>query len=225
MSKSIIPTDKAGVIALLQSFNQKEFNERLELTRKAKIEVINAIATQIANVLGFHVVQKLHDLDEHGNKIADHNGRELSLRMDWSKYRLTIHAIGRYDDKHQYVTPYENGHKIETPSITVAADLLAKVIASEIQRRIFPAYANYLLAVTKYLEAQTKRENAVESHKQEWELILGSKVTRSSHGENLSLHLDKGYGEIQIGEDYVNLKLSSITHEQAIKIAELLADN
>lgn len=223
MSNNIIKTDKATVTQALSDTSLLPWSERCNKEKEIKVSVLKAIVEAVAKELNFKVIPPREESEWYCD-ISDEDGRKLHFNIDWRKYRLSVLGSSITDAKGNHFDVYEDGKKITPPSITVDAGRSAKLIAGEIKRRVFPDYDVYLRAARERKEDLIDRENKIEAHKQTWELVLGGKVTRSTHTECLHLNNGKIYGEVQVGTDYANIKLNSLSHEQAIKLAEFLVD-
>lgn len=90
--------------------------------------------------------------------IANDDGAQLSLMTQYNHTnRVSVRGVMHFEvnGRLQYVSVYENGQKLDIPSISVAIERGPDVIAKEIKRRLLPIY----LHAVELAKADSKRQS------------------------------------------------------------------
>lgn len=90
------------------------------------------------------------------NEIANNDGAKLYLRIQYNHTdRVNISGSMHFEvnGRLQYVSVYENGQKLDIPSVSVAIKRGPAAIAKEIKRRLLPSY----LHAVELAKADSKR--------------------------------------------------------------------
>lgn len=136
----------------------KELAEKAERLRA----LVLGVATELAKQTGKPWTPKTSEDDgtRGSSEIVNGNGATLHLGFERNhvfpdRDRVTVSGNLNVGKHGQWVTVYENGHRLSSPSITVAFARGHEVIAKEIARRVLPEY----LRVLELAKVQLQREN------------------------------------------------------------------
>jgi hypothetical protein len=159
---------------------------------------------------------------------ADYPGAELTVRIGSygaERGRVCVHGSLHVGRNNSYETVYENGQKVDAPSITVAMDRGAGVIAREIARRMLPEYLRILALAVAQAEKHNAKADARTATMRQLAKLTGGKmpdVTREDSGRVWLGGSRHDQVTVSYGGDSVTFERLSVTVEQAEHIIRYL---
>lgn len=150
----------------------------------------------------------------------------LYLRIEYNhKDRIAIGGSLNIGKNGMYVTVYEDGKRVCSGDITVAISRGVPAIVREIQRRLLP---DYLRVLAKAVERRDAERTYEAKRRENLETLAAIAHTTVRNGDEVSsfsfYHNDRAYGDVQASDTTVQVKLSSLTLEQAKHILAYVSD-
>lgn len=203
-----------------------DFAEQVQGEKIARIRTLEAMATNVATLLGNG--WRLESVDEWGHycKLVDDKGHSIHINNGTRKEGRYSISGGYPSDEHGRNLDYVRraaGHNVELPKITVAWSRNPEAIAKDIIRRFLPDYlALYAKAEEKQRETNAYHNAAQATAKRIQAAAPGSRV----YGDGLDrvdlYRNEGGRFEAECFDDRVNLKISSVPTDKAEAIIRLL---
>ena len=120
-------------------------------------------------------------------------------------------------------------YQVTSPSITVDISRGAYTIAREINRRLLPAYRSVLATILQRKYAADAFESTQRSNLDALAAIFGVELSpdniKSGSFPFSSIADGRGYGQLEVFDKTVNIRLNSVTLPKATEIAKLWSGN
>jgi len=169
--------------------------------------------------------QYIRKVSQHECEIALH-----AVTYGAGKGRVEVHGNFHLGKNKQFVDirEYVNGERVPLPTITVNSSRGAAAIAKEIQRRFMPAYLPlFNKAIEQRNSSNAFHATAFDNLKMLAAIVHAdlSNLRNGEESQEVSFYRsDAAYGEIYASDKSVNLKLSSLTIEQAKRILAIVIE-
>jgi hypothetical protein len=187
---------------------------------------LETLARAIAAELGADWKYREQDEPYPTHRIDGPGEATLYLRIEYNaKDRIAIGGSLNIGKHGQYVTVYDEGKRVNAPDITVAISRGVSAIVKEILRRLLPDYLRILALAVGRRDAERTYEA---KRRENLETLAALACTTVRAGDDVSsfsfYHNDSAYGDVQASDSTVQLKLSSLTLEQAKDIVEYITN-
>jgi len=198
---------------------QAEWSRRHEEERRLENERKRVIATKLQGVLrslGFDKEEYFPE-DSYRPMVSAKNQDGEDIFMEAQGNRVTVHGSFPKAADGSYVTAYDENHqRVNGPTISFSLNRTPEAMKREIERRFLPPYREALELVRKRV-AETDSYSSLT--KRNMEILKGSEVTQReiSNGSIDTYNLFPGetYGDIRVSGNNIELKLRSLTIDQA----------
>ena len=147
--------------------------------------------------------------------IIDGTGRGLYLRLETGKSKFKISGHFPSDKTSRYGSDYK--------SIGVSTTRPPKEIAADITRRLLPHYFDAFEKAKIRLCEERQQEQKIELIARSLVQVTGGYIASHSGSGQRTVYFEGGEAQVYSYSQEVNLKLTNLTAEQAIKIAALVS--